>query len=122
MKKTLITLSIIIILLILGSSMILCGQAVTPAENIFTGNCKIFNTTCVIPLIYKKSEKCRTFWAIDTYLSYLQRSDENWEGYNDTKERIEELCSDLTPKYQGELFQKYNVKSCSEITLSFIKK
>jgi len=121
MKRKLITLSVIIILLILGSSMMLCGQAVTPAENIFTGNCKNFKNTCITPLIYRHSEKCRAFFTIDTYLSILQRYDENWEGYEETKETIEKRCSDLSPEYQTELFQKYNVKSCSEITSSFIK-
>jgi len=123
MKKTLIILIIVAILLIFGSSMMLCGQAVTPAENIFTGNCKIFSSTCITPLIYKRSEKCRTFWVIDTYyLPYLQRYDENREGYNYIKKEIEGLCSGLIQKYQAELFQKYNVKSCSEIVTFFIKK
>lgn len=121
MKKILITLLFVVIFLIIGSSMVLCGQALTPAENIFTGNCKVFKTTCTIPIIYKKSEKCRTFWTIDTYLTYMQRYNETWEGYTDTKERINELCSSLIPKYQTELFQKYNVKSCSEITTFYNK-
>jgi hypothetical protein len=118
MKKTLITLSVIIILLVLGSRMVLCGQAVTPAENIFTGKCKNFNTTCVTPLIYRHSEKCRAFFTIDTYLSFLQEHEESWEGYEETKEAIEKRCSNLSPEHQLELFQKYNVNSCSEITSS----
>ena len=122
MKKRKIILIIVVILLIFGGSMMLCGQAITPAENIFTGNCKVFKTTCVTPLIYRQSEKCRTFWAIDTYLSHLQGKDEDWEGYEGTKKEIEKRCSTLKPEYQTELYQKYNVKSCSEITTSFIKK
>ena len=122
MKKTLITLSVIIILLLLGSRMMLCGQAVTPAENIFTGNCKNFKNTCITPLIYRYSEKCRAFFTIDTYLSILQGHDESWEEYEETKEAIEKRCSDLSSEHQTELFKKYNVNSCSEITSSFRKK
>ena len=109
---------IVIILVIFFSSIRLCGQAVTPAENIFTGKCKNFSTTCITPLIYKRSEKCRTFFEIDTYFSHLQRLDEGSEWYEYSKKRVEEICSDLNPEYQTELFQKYNVNSCSEIITS----
>ncbi len=118
MKKILITLLFIVIFLLVGS-MMLCGQALTPAENIFTGNCKVFKTTCTTPIIYKESKKCRTFWAIKQRIEFAKYHNETeseyWDKINQDKKAIEKLCSSLEQKHQVELFKQYKVESCMEI-------
>lgn len=118
MKKAFIILAIIVIILII-SSFFIGGQLYTPAENRFTGKCKVFSST-VIPPWYKKSNKCRTFWSIDQRLKMAESHDKNDGDYLDKidqdKEAINKLCSGLESKQQAELFSRYYIKSCSGLT------
>lgn len=101
-----------VIIIIIASSLVLGGEAVTPAENRLTGKCKVFSTTKVWPW-YKKSKKCRSFWEIDLRFNMAKYNDKAKQEQD--KEVINKLCSSLQPKEQEELLAKYTAKSCSEL-------